>query len=78
MQTGDSRQRRALVLAAGGLVHGGGSHEKDDKLPNEHAAVDLLVMLLMYPAAQFTVHDSESSTLFTLLPQMPSACALVI
>ena len=55
-------------------MHGDGSHVKDAKLPSEHAAVELLAM---YPAAQFTVPDSDSAMRANPLLQMPSACALI-
>ena len=47
---------------------------KDSNVPTEYTAVELLAV---YPAAQFTVHDSDSAMLVNSLPQMPSACALV-
>ena len=60
----------ACTLGTEGMVHGDGSHVKDAKSPNVHAAVKLLAV---YPSAQFTVHDAESAILTTPLPQMPAA-----
>ena len=43
-------------------VHGDGSHVKDARPRSGDAAVELLAV---YPAAQFTVQDSESAMLIT-------------
>ena len=54
------------------IVQRNGWHKEDANAPNEHAAVELLAG---YSAAQSTMHDCQSATPVTLLPQMPSACA---
>ena len=64
----------ARVLVTEGKTHGDRSRVQNANVLNEHAAVELLAV---YPAEQFTVHDSEPAILISSVPQVPPACALV-